>query len=103
MQLKQERLGPLLVLRPEGEIDHHCAASLAFSLCDEIDRQTPPRVRLDMSAVPFMDSSGLMVVLGAGRRAASLDARFEVFNAQPQPLKVLHAAGLDAVMTFTRE
>ncbi|MBE6994792.1 MAG: STAS domain-containing protein [Ruminococcaceae bacterium] len=100
MKLTKERNGPLLILRPEGEIDHHCAAALTQELTETIDEETAPQVRLDMGGVPFMDSAGLMVVVAACRRAQGLDGAFEAANVMPQPRKVLQAAGLDRKIPF---
>ena len=54
----------ILCVKLSGDIDHHSAKSVRDSVDDLIRRNNPLEFELDLSAVEFMDSSGLGLVLG---------------------------------------
>lgn len=84
-----------------GEIDHHCAASIR----DEIDRslqiQAPPLLRLDFGDVSFIDSSAVGLVMGRYRLMRELGGRMQVVNLSPRFYKVMQMAGLEKLATLT--
>jgi anti-anti-sigma factor len=57
-------------------------------------------VRLDLSEVTFLDSSGMRGVLRAYRLASERDAVFEVVPGPPAVQRVLRITGVDARLTF---
>jgi len=52
------------VFAPEGAIDLHVSPEMRASLRELID-QKPKRLVVDLTAVPYVDSSGLAVLIGA--------------------------------------
>ncbi len=52
------------VFSPEGAIDLHVSPEMRASLRTLID-QKPKRLVVDLSRVPYIDSSGLAVLIGA--------------------------------------
>ncbi len=50
-----------------GEIDHHSAREMREAIDDASQKLKPYCLRLDFSGVPFMDSSGIGLVLGRVR------------------------------------
>lgn len=90
----------LLTILPEGEIDHHCALQMVGEIGRIIDDMASPKVRLDFASVPFMDSSGIAVVMGAYKGARGLGSGFEMANVSAQPMKVLKAAGIEKIIPF---
>jgi anti-sigma B factor antagonist len=86
--------------------------SALLCVVGELDILTAPYVReelaaiyahgvtdvvLDMSAVTFIDSTGLAVLLGALKRARSRNTRFAVAAVQPAVMKVLMITKLTKV------
>ncbi|HSL11897.1 MAG TPA: STAS domain-containing protein [Actinomycetota bacterium] len=57
-------------------------------------------VRLDLSKVTFLDSSGMRGVLRAYRLARDRDIVFEVVPGPPAVQRVLRITGVDARLTF---
>jgi anti-sigma B factor antagonist len=53
------------VFAPEGAIDLHVSPELRASLRAIIDNEKPKRLVVDLSQVPFIDSSGIAVLIGA--------------------------------------
>ncbi|MBR6766143.1 MAG: anti-sigma factor antagonist, partial [Clostridia bacterium] len=54
----------LLLLKLEGELDHHSAEKMRKRLDSEILKSGADTVVFDLSALSFMDSSGIGVLLG---------------------------------------
>ncbi|GIF44613.1 STAS domain-containing protein [Actinoplanes xinjiangensis] len=66
-----ERDGDTVVLAPEGELDLENAGLLRQVVQQVIDRRDCTRLDLEMSAVTFLDSSGLGMLVAAQRAAAA--------------------------------
>lgn len=84
-----------------GEIDHHCAREIMYTLDREIDSALPLRLTLDLGGVTFMDSSGIAVLLRAWRRMKELEGSLRVEHIPTQPRRVLDAAGVGRIITLT--
>ena len=53
------------IFAPEGAIDLHVSPELRASLRAIIDEEKPKRLVVDLSRVPYIDSSGIAVLIGA--------------------------------------
>lgn len=82
--------GSTLVL--EGEIDAHTAPELAARL-DVLPEGTGD-VTVDMSAVDFIDSSGLRVVIDVHQRATDAGRRLVLRSPSSAVARLLEIAGL---------
>lgn len=93
--------GQVLTARITGEVDHHAARGLMEELSRQIDGTLPRELRLDLSGVTFMDSSGIAVVLRSWKRMSQLGGATTLQAVPPQSAKVLRAAGVDRLISFT--
>lgn len=84
-----------------GDLGHREAIEAMSRLSDLIDLQTPRRMVLDLSAVEFMDSSGIAVALQTARRCAAMGGRFSIEGVPPQAMKVFRAARVDRLVPMT--
>jgi len=82
----------------KGEMDHHGARDAVGRLDGLILESLPLRCCLDFSAVTFMDSSGIAVILFAYRKLCSYGGSLTVENLPNQPRRVIEAAGLDKLI-----
>lgn len=82
-----------------GEIDMHTAQELGEVLAAAGEGQ-PHRLILDFTAVGFIDSIGLSVLVQNARRLLSGGASFEIICASKKLMQVFEIAGLDEVFTF---
>lgn len=57
----------VLTAKLGGEIDHHNAREMRESIDDASQKLKPYCLRMDFSDVPFMDSSGIGLILGRVR------------------------------------
>ena len=100
MEVAAKCEGRELELFLQGELDHHGAKGLLQRLDREIETALPLRLTLDFSAVTFMDSSGIAVLLRAWRRMSQVQGAMRVVNVPPQADKVFRAAGLQRIIRF---
>jgi anti-sigma B factor antagonist len=86
----------LCVLEIHGDLDVAVARSLIFEL-DGLLEVGAPRVGVDLSGVPFMDSSALSALVRARERAAARGQRLDLLRPSPACAKVLSLTGLDHI------
>lgn len=94
MKITSQRKDGKLLISLKGDIDHHSAKVAIPEISRLIDRELPQSLILDFNDVTFMDSSGLAVVIGAFKRANSIDCSFLIINTPKQAYKVFDAAGI---------
>lgn len=85
-----------LVLKLQGEIDHHRAESIRKKLDKEILESGADKIIFDLSAVTFMDSSGIGVLLGRYKLFAT--RKHFLFGANETVDRLLNMAGVYSVM-----
>jgi anti-anti-sigma factor len=84
----------MAIVAPYGELD----ISVQQRLTDEIDRvlqRCPMVLAIDLRGVTFMDSSGIHVLICAGRQCERGGQRFFVIRGTPAVDRLLTACGLD--------
>ena len=74
--------GKTLTALLSGEIDHHGAAQLRAAIDDRIAAASPAILILDFSAVTFMDSAGIGLILG-GVTLAARGPFLSLYNLEP--------------------
>lgn len=82
------------VLTPEGALDLHVSPQVEGSLRTLIDNK-PARVVVDLSRVPYIDSSGLAVLIGAMQRLESEGGVFMLAAVQEPVRQILESARLN--------
>lgn len=78
----------------EGEIDISNADKLRNAIDLALEQPTE-RVELDFSQVPYIDSTGIGVLVGAARRASDRKRALSITGAQPNVLRVAQLLGVD--------
>ena len=79
--------GPVSIVELTGDLDVAGAPTLQNALQEIID-SGGQHVVVDLGAVPFMDSSGLGVLVAAHRRMAAVGGRLALANPGPALQKV---------------
>jgi anti-sigma B factor antagonist len=85
---------PPNVLSLEGPLDFHTSERVRSSLRTIID-QKPKRVVVDLSRVPYIDSSGLAVLVGAMQATERDGGLLMLAGAQKAVLTIMESARLD--------
>ena len=97
---ESEFSGGLIVARVLGEIDHHSAADIRKGIDCEIYEHRPQKLILDMSAVDFMDSSGLGLIMGRYALMKKMGGELCVRNPNERVLKIFKLAGLERMVSI---
>ncbi|MEO5719926.1 MAG: STAS domain-containing protein [Chthoniobacterales bacterium] len=82
------------VYAPEGAIDLHVSPEMRVTLREMID-QKPKCLVIDLTRVPYIDSSGLAVLIGAMQSMEHQGGAFSLAGAQQTVLTILESARLD--------
>jgi anti-sigma B factor antagonist len=93
-----EREGETMVVVPEGDVDVVNAAVLRQVLQQVVERRDCTRLDIDMSAVTFLDSSGLGMLVAAQRAAAAQGITLQLREPGPMVRMVLEVTNLDRVL-----
>ncbi len=88
MEHTTEDLDGVSVIRPLGDIDVTSAIELRAVLAERLSGERP-RLVLDLGGVPFVDSSGIGVLVSANRRATQAGGALVLAALGPGVLKVL--------------
>jgi anti-sigma B factor antagonist len=84
------------VLPLEGEIDLHVSPRVAASLGAMIE-QRPERLVVDLSAVSYIDSSGLAVLIEGMQNVEAYGGKFVLAGLQEKVRPIFEMARLDQV------
>ena len=90
--------GSILSIRIRGEIDHHTAASIRKGIDTALFENRPKRLILDLSAVSFMDSSGLGLIMGRFSVMKELGGEMTVWNPSRETRAILNLAGMERLV-----
>jgi serine/threonine-protein kinase RsbW len=82
-----------VVLRLEGELDFRTAGTTRASLLEALERDES-RLVVDLSAVEFIDSSGLAALHDAARQAGHRGFRIRLQGLDDHQYRLLHTIGL---------
>ena len=95
-QVQLQQNGKTLTAKLSGEIDHHWAGILREKIDEHIQATRPAVTLLDFSAVTFMDSSGVGLILGRYTLARELGDTVVVQNVPKDIRRMLALAGIDS-------
>lgn len=93
-----EFTGTALKIKLRGEIDHHSAVAVRSAIDDMIRTKRPAELIIDMSAVDFMDSSGLGLIMGRYNTIKELGGTVKVADPSPSIEKIMKLAGLERII-----
>ncbi len=78
----------------DGELDHHLAKKIKYQ-CDIILKSYPIKdIEFDFTNSPFIDSSGIGVILGRYRYVQAMGGTVRLSHMSPSVKKIIHMAGL---------
>ena len=90
-----------LTVRLGCDVDHHAARRMRERIDSELFLTKPELLVIDFSAVGFMDSSGLGLILGRVERASSIGASVSVVGLSPTLMKLVRLGGIERVKNLT--
>ncbi len=98
MQCEVYKAAEKYVVKLGGDIDMHAspAARRAILQCIRDNRQ----VIVDLTAVSYIDSSGIATLVEGLQAARAKRLEFGLFGASPAAMRVLKLARLESIFTF---
>lgn len=96
--LQSIRDGDRVIVRLAGELDHYCAQSVRRELDTLIADRHIRLLILDFSALQFMDSSGIGVILGRYRQMRDRGGQVGVIHMNRHIARIFHMSGMDRVI-----
>ena len=91
--------GDWMVVYLQGEVDLASAPQVRRGIYELID-QGHHRIAVDLTAVDFMDSTGLGVLIGALKRLREADGALVLAGIRPAVSRVFEITGLDRIFTI---
>lgn len=99
MQSRIYNKGIYTVIELRGELDESSAAGIRRQLDEELaGRQVYNNVLFDMRGVPFMDSTGIGMLLGRYKLLKQAGKNMFITNVGPQLDRVLNTVGIYTIM-----
>ena len=98
LEIHVEDTGSYSLCRPVGDLDAYTVSQFREVLAE---LAAAPRLLIDLSEVPFMDSAGLGALIGGIRRAREADGDVSVACSRPTLTRLLHTTGFDRIVPVT--
>jgi len=98
LDIQTEQADGYTICRPVGELDAFTVTQFRQELAELASN---PRLLIDMSGVPFVDSAGLGALIGGIRRARELGGDVAVACNRPTLTRLLKTTGFDRIVTVT--
>ncbi len=102
IKIKKYQQKSWLCVKPVGELDMAVADEFRRRVSDALQSFGCRYLWCDFSAVTFIDSSGLGVLLGRYRELAPVEGKVIITGANPLIYRLLVAAGLNKLMEIDR-
>ena len=99
LEIHTEDIPDGIIVRPTGEIDLSCTALLRQRL-GKIQESQPSRLVIDLSAVPYMDSSGVATLVEAMQIARRTGSKLVLCALQQKVRSIFEIARLDMVFSI---
>lgn len=94
LEINLEQKGAVLLIRLEGELDHHTAEKLREQVEEQFAKKELKHIVLNLEHLSFMDSSGLGVILGRYKKVKNLGGEMVVCAISPAVKRLFEMSGL---------
>ncbi|MCT4618007.1 MAG: anti-sigma F factor antagonist [Marinisporobacter sp.] len=94
MRIDFETIHNHLVVKLNGELDHHTAEGIREEVDKEIDNNNIKNIIFDLEGMHFMDSSGIGVVIGRYKKVQKLGGQAGVINMNSRVERIFKMSGL---------
>lgn len=101
-RITYEERGEDLIVHIKGEIDHHSAVLVRTGIDEEIIIKRPKQVLLELSAVDFMDSSGLGLIMGRYALVKQFGGCLCVLDPSAAVVKIMKLAGMERMIPIKK-
>ena len=95
--------GAAVVASVRGEIDLHNSPELRGVLLELLQNHSPKKLVLNLSQVPYMDSSAIAVLVESLQRIRKTGGRIFLTDLQPRVKGLLEIARLDSIFIVCKD
>ena len=96
--MRSEKTRDLVTVYLEGELDHHGADRIRREMDRLLEDLKVKHLLIDMSMMPFMDSSGIGVILGRYRQLAARGGTVAVRGMNAQVKRIFTLSGMGQII-----
>ena len=97
---RESATGPVLYARVAGEISLHNSPALRADLLKLVEEERPKAVILNLTDVPYMDSSAIAVLVEVLKTVRGDGGHVVLTHLQRRVAGLLHIARLDTIFTL---
>ncbi|KGA98615.1 anti-sigma F factor antagonist [Alkalihalobacillus alcalophilus ATCC 27647 = CGMCC 1.3604] len=97
-----EHKDKVLLVRLEGELDHHTAETLRTQVEEKLKQTQVKHIVLSLEQLSFMDSSGLGVILGRYKYVKALGGEMVVCSISPAVKRLFEMSGLFKIIRLEK-
>ena len=90
----------VLEVKLSGEVDHHGAVGIRSDIDELIFEKRPKKLVLDLSAISFMDSSGLGLIMGRYSLMRDLGGTLVLKDPPLAVSRILSLAGIERLISI---
>lgn len=98
MTLSFEYVDRLLIVKIDGDIDHHTCEEIRSGIDKEISLKNPKSIIFDMDRVGFMDSSGIGVLIGRYKLINDNGGKTGMINIKPPVKRLCEICGIQKII-----
>jgi stage II sporulation protein AA (anti-sigma F factor antagonist) len=98
MNIGFEYVDRLLIVKINGDIDHHTCEEIRSKIDNEISLKNPKSILFDMEDVGFMDSSGIGVLIGRYKLISINGGKAGMSNVKPPIKRLCEICGLQKII-----
>lgn len=100
MQIILDNYEDYLIVKFNGELDHHTSEDARKKIDDWYHKKSKKNIILDLSNVNFMDSSGIGLVMGRYRNVKDNGGELKIVNSSDLVNKILRMSGIEKIINI---
>lgn len=94
MLLNYEIIDNKLIVKLDGDLDHHVSEEIRNDLDEAIEQKRIKNLIFDLSNLRFMDSSGIGVIMGRYKNISKLGGKVAIIKVSEKVDKIFTLSGL---------
>lgn len=98
MELQFKDVDNTLIVKLEGELDHHVAKTIRVELDEMISNKRSKNLIFNLEKMNFMDSSGIGVIIGRYKKLSKMGGKVAVVGVSEKVDKIFNLAGLYSII-----
>lgn len=98
LSVKMEMERSTLIIRLEGELDHHTSEMVREKIETELNKGIVNNLLFNLENLSFMDSSGLGMMLGRYKKISQYNGKMSICCIQPNVYKIFQLSGMFKIL-----